>query len=195
MQMKSAYLILDMQNDLVHEDGPNGKTGLGEEVRERAIIANTQRAIAKARAASVPIVFVQVGFSADYRECPVSSPMFGAAKQYGLFNRATKGFEIHPALVPAEQDTLITKHRVSPFYATQLEAFLRANEIRHVYASGVSTTAVVQATIRDAHDRDFICTVIEDGCAAATRSEHDSSIMMLKKFASVVSSDALSFAN
>ena len=192
--MKSAYLILDMQNDLIHEDGPNGKTSLGAQVQERGIIANTQRAIAKARAASVPIVFVQVGFSADYRECPATSPIFGAAKQYGLFNRAGRGFEIHPALAPAENDTLITKHRVSPFYSTQLEAFLRANEIRRVYASGVSTTAVVQATIRDAHDRDFICTVIEDGCAAATREEHDSSVMMLRKFASVSSSEALVFS-
>ncbi|OKO81086.1 isochorismatase family cysteine hydrolase [Bradyrhizobium sp. AS23.2] len=191
--MKSAYLILDMQNDLVAEDGPNGRTALGAEVRGRSIIANTQRAIAKARAAAVPIIFVQVGFSADYRECPATSPIFGAAKQYGLFNRAGRGFDIHSALEPAENDTFITKHRVSPFYSTRLEAFLRANEIRHVYASGVSTTAVVQATIRDAHDRDFICTVIEDGCAAATREEHDSSIMMLKKFASVISSETLEF--
>ncbi|MCC2632232.1 MAG: hypothetical protein K0S48_118 [Ramlibacter sp.] len=28
--MKSIYLILDMQNDLVSADGPNGKSPLGE---------------------------------------------------------------------------------------------------------------------------------------------------------------------
>ena len=33
--MDSIYLVLDMENDLVHADGPNGKAAYGEQVRDR----------------------------------------------------------------------------------------------------------------------------------------------------------------
>ena len=41
---KSIYLVLDMENDLVHADGPNGKSAYGEQVRERRVLENTRRA-------------------------------------------------------------------------------------------------------------------------------------------------------
>lgn len=60
--MKSVYLVLDMQNDLVNEDGPNGKSPLGAQVKERGIVARTAKAIERARAAGLAIGFVRVGF-------------------------------------------------------------------------------------------------------------------------------------
>ena len=46
----SSYLVLDMENDLVHENGVNGKGPYGQQVRARQILANTRRALDKARA-------------------------------------------------------------------------------------------------------------------------------------------------
>src|SRR5688572_17097317 len=96
--MKSVYLVLDMQNDLVSEDGPNGKSPLGAQVKERAIIEKTAKAIGKARAAGLPIGFVRVGFSAGYAECPSDSPIFAPAKANNLFRLGTPGTEIHAQL-------------------------------------------------------------------------------------------------
>lgn len=191
--MTSAYLVLDMQNDLIHADGPSGKGPLGEQVRARDIIANTNSAIAKARAADVPVIFVVVGFSPDYRECPPHSPMFGGARQHGLFKLGGFGTQVHPELDRRDGDFLVVKHRVSPFYATSLEAILRARGVGKLVISGVSTAAVVQAAVRDGHDRDHVCTVLEDCCAAATADEHDGSIAVLRKFAAIETSAALSF--
>jgi len=81
----SIYLVLDMENDLVHADGPNGKAAYGEQVRGRRILENTRVALDKARAANVPIGFVRVGFSPDYRECPPDSPIFSGARKNGIF--------------------------------------------------------------------------------------------------------------
>jgi len=39
------YLVLDMINDLVHEEGPNGQSGYGPELARRNTIANTAMAI------------------------------------------------------------------------------------------------------------------------------------------------------
>jgi nicotinamidase-related amidase len=192
--MKSVYLVLDMQNDLVGEDGPNGKTPLGEQVRARGVVAKTVAAIAKARASGLTIGFVRVGFSPGYPECPADSPVFGPAKQHGLFRLGTAGTEIHPQLGRADGDWLVTKHRVSPFYATDLETLLRANRIERIFCSGVSTQMVVQATVRDGHDRDYRMVVLEDCCAAASAQEHANSIGSLRRLCEVVTSDEVDFS-
>ena len=192
--MKSVYLVLDMQNDLVGEDGPNAKSPLGAQVRERRVVEKTAKAIEQARAAGVIIGFVRVGFSADYAECPVRSPVFGPAKANGLFHLGTPGCEIHPRLGRRPADWLITKHRVSPFFATDLEAYLRAQGIERIFCSGVSTQAVVQATVRDGHDRDYAMVVLEDCCAAHSPEEHRNSIGSLGRFCQVTSSEQVDFS-
>ncbi|VTU45428.1 MULTISPECIES: cysteine hydrolase family protein [unclassified Variovorax] len=191
--MKSIYLVLDMQNDLVHADGPNGKSPMGEQVRARQVVANTAAALRKARDAGIAVGFVRVGFSADYHECPKSSPVFGAAAKAGIYKLGTWGTEIHPDLAEQPGDVQVVKHRVSPFYSTTLMAQLRAAGIERIYCSGVSTQAVVQATVRDAHDRDFDVVVIEDGCCAHSEEEHRNSMGSIARFCRVVNSGTVDF--
>lgn len=191
--MKSIYLVLDMQNDLVHADGPNGQGPLGEQVKARSILAHTATAIAKARAAGVAVGFVRVGFSPGYPECPPRSPVFSGAPKAGLFKLGGWGTEIHPELEEREGDVQVVKHRVSPFYSTTLEAQLRAGGYERIYCSGVSTQAVVQAAVRDAHDRDYAVVVIEDACAAHSAQEHANSMGSIARFCTVTTSAELDF--
>ncbi|ANN68689.1 cysteine hydrolase family protein [Bordetella bronchialis] len=190
----SLFLVLDMQNDLVHPDGPAGNTPLGAQVRERQLIAKTAAAIAKARAAGVAVGFVRVGFSEGYPECPPASPVFAAAAQHGLFKLGAWGTEIHPDLEQRPGDVQVVKHRVSPFYSTTLEVQLRARNVQRIYCSGVSTQAVVQATVRDGHDRDYEMIVLEDLCAAHSAQEHENSIGSIGRFCRIESSDTVVFA-
>lgn len=191
--MKAIYLVLDMQNDLVHVDGPNGKSPMGEQVRARQILAHTATAMEKARAAGVAVGFVRVGFSPEYQECPKASPVFGGAPGAGLFKLGGWGTEIHPSLTQLPGDVQVVKHRVSPFYSTTLEAQLRAGGYTRIYCSGVSTQAVVQATVRDAHDRDYEVYVIEDACAAHSEEEHRNSMGSIARFCKVVTSANVDF--
>jgi len=186
--MTSLYLVLDMQNDLVHPDGPNGSGPLGEQVRARNVIANTARAIERARAAGMKVGFVRVGFSAGYPECPPKSPVFGGAPKAGLFKLGQWGTEIHPDLEQRDGDVQVVKHRVSPFYSTTLEAQLRALGVDTLYVSGVSTQAVVQAAVRDAHDRDYAVHVLEDCCAAHSAQEHENSMGSIARFCTITNS-------
>jgi nicotinamidase-related amidase len=192
--MPSIYLVLDMENDLVHADGPNGKAPFGQQVQARGIIAKTAEALRKARAASIKVGYVRVGFSPDYRECPPHSPIFSAAKKNGLFVLGKWGTEIHPDIAPAPADFQIVKHRVSPFYSTSLEAVLRANGIGRIYCSGISTNAVVQATVREGHDRDYEIVVLEDCCCASSEEEHQNAIAGLKRFCTIATSATVQFS-
>lgn len=194
-QPTSIFLVLDMQNDLVHADGPNGKGPLAEQVQGRQLVAKTARAIAKARAAGIAVGFVRVGFSEGYPECPEGSQVFSAAQQHGLFKLGAWGTEIHPDLEQRPGDVQVVKHRVSPFYSTTLEVQLRARNVQRIYCSGVSTQAVVQATVRDGHDRDFEMIVLEDLCAAHTAQEHANSMGSIGRFCKVESSETVGFAH
>jgi len=189
----SIYLVLDMMNDLVHADGPNGNAPYGQQARERQIVEKTRAAIDKARAAGVAIGFVRVGFSPDYRECPPNSPIFSGAKKAGIFQLGTWGTESHPDLGQSEADYDIVKHRVSPFYATSLEAILSAKEITRIYCSGISTNAVVQAAVREGHDRDFEMVVLEDCCCGLTTEEHEIAVKSFKRFCTLTNLEEVVF--
>lgn len=191
----SIYLVLDMENDLVHADGFNGNAAYGEQVRGRRIIENTRHALDKARQAGIHIGFVRVGFSPDYRECPPHSPIFSGARKNGIFQLGTFGTQTHPDLGQQASDFDIIKHRVSPFYSTSLEAILRAHGIRRIYCSGVSTNAVVQATVREGHDRDYEIIVLEDCCCAPSTEEHDNAIQGLKRFCTLTTSQDVNFGH
>lgn len=192
---RSIYLVLDMENDLVHDDGPSGKGPMGEQVRERNVISRTAQAISKARQAGILVGFVRVGFSPDYQECPPASPVFSGAPKGGMFKLGSWGTEIHPDLEQQPGDIHVVKHRVSPFYATTLQAQLRAQGVERIYCSGVSTQAVVQATVRDAHDRDYEVIVLEDACAAHSAEEHANSIQSITRFCTIETTGTVAFAD
>lgn len=190
----AIYLVGDMINDLVHEDGPNGKKGYGPILARRNVIANTAEAIRKARAAGVLIGYVRVGFSEGYAECPPKSRIFQDAKKAGLFKLGTWGTEVHPALAPQPGDYDIVKHRVSPFYGTRLEPILRANGIGRIYISGVSTSGVVLSGAKEGHDRDYEMFVLEDCCAALTDEQHNAVIEQMNRMTTILSSKDVTFA-
>lgn len=190
---KTIFLVMDMMNDLVSATGPSA-AGYGAQVAERNVLQNTAKAIAACRATGIPIGFVRVGFSADYRECPPASPIFSKARTNKLFQLGTDGTAVHPALAPREEDFDIVKHRVSPFYGTSLEPILRANGIERLLLCGVSTNGVVHSGARDAHDRDYECVIFEDCCAGVTADEHMHAIACLGRYASIVNSAEFDFS-
>ncbi|MEO6091626.1 MAG: cysteine hydrolase [Novosphingobium sp.] len=191
---KSIFLVMDMMNDLVAEDGFNAQT-YGIQVKQRNVLENTAKAIAKARAAGCQVGYVRIGFSPDYREAPEASPIFSGARKNGIFKLGTKGTEVHPAIAPEESDFDIVKHRVSPFYGTSLEPILRANRIERVILCGVSTNGVVHSGAREAHDRDFECIILEDCCAGVTPDEHMHALACLGRFATITTGDAFDFGS
>jgi nicotinamidase-related amidase len=189
----SIYLALDMENDLVHADGPNGKAPYGEQARARHIVENTRRALDKARAAGLRVGFVRVGFSPDYRECLASSPIFSNARKNGIFKLGEWGTQVHPDLGQQATDFDIVKHRVSPFHGTNLEVILRTHGIRRIYCSGISTNAVVQAAVREGHDRDYEMVLLEDCCCALSAEEHESAVRLLQRFCKITTSKDVAF--
>ncbi len=188
---KAALILIDLINEIIDEKGKFAGHGYPAQVGQRGLLAKANTAIAKARSKGVEVIFVRVGFSAGYGDCPEFSPLFGAAKQYQALQLGTWATEIHPALQRHDDDLVVTKPRVSALYGTPLEAILRAKGIDTVMIGGVATDMAVQTTARDAHDRDYKVVVLEDLCAASTDEEHQAVIAALGKIARVATSDSV----
>lgn len=180
-----------MMNEIVRADGAWAEMGYGygPQAEERDVVPKTVRAVEKARAGEIPVIYVTVGFSKSYAEWPSDSPVFTEeGKKAGLLQLGTWGQDMHEALAPREDEVLVTKKRVSPFYATFLEVLLRTQGVEELLLCGVATDHVVMATARDGHDRDFKIKVLEDCCAAASQERHEAAIVVLDGVAEITTS-------
>ncbi|OHX12426.1 isochorismatase family cysteine hydrolase [Chromobacterium sphagni] len=187
--MKTALLTLDYIIDIMH---PQGKTArCAGHATERGVIAVANQAIALARRQQWPVIHVKVGFSPNYAEMPQGSPIFSRARELQALNLEDAGTAFHPDLDVRPQDAIVVKHRISPFYATGLEAVLRAQRIERLVVAGVSSTWAVQAAARDAHDRDYRVLVLEPACAAANEEEHQMSMKQLAAIAGILDLEQL----
>lgn len=185
---RSVLILLDYVNELVHEKGQFAAYGYPAFVKAHGVLEKANAAIGRARAKGIPVVFVRIGFSPNYAECPGTSPLFGPVKDSGALRLGTWGTELHESLSQTGADLVITKHRVSAFYATPLEAILRGLGAQTLLLGGVATDFVVESTAREAHDRDYDVVVLEDLCGAACEEDHAAAIRFLAAIARVMAS-------
>lgn len=171
--MKSALLLLDLQNEMVDPAGKVGAHGLARIVEERGVLTNARRCLDAARTADMAVVHVRLGFRPDYADC-----LSVAARIAGLKNNRAAvvgefGTEFHPMVAPLDNELVITKQCVNPFFNTGLMTWLMQNGIRRLYLGGVATHLVVESSARFADDAGFAPVVIEDICAAPNPALHD----------------------
>jgi nicotinamidase-related amidase len=152
--MSRALLVMDMQVGIVEHFGGD------DDPLERVA-----RAIAAARGAGMPIVYVRLGFRDGYPEVSPRSRTFSALAQRGGFTDGDAMAEIHPAVAPEPGDLVVTKRRVSAFTGSDLEVVLRAAGVDSLVLTGIATSGVVLSTLREAADRDYELTVLADCCA------------------------------
>jgi len=183
---KKALLIIDYINEIIDAKGKLAGKGYAVFAEKHRTLENVHQLIEFARAQEIPVIFVRLGFSSDYREQPENSPLFGGAKKFGALQLGTSATDFHPLVAPLQSETVITKHRVSAFFGTPLDLILRKNLVAELLIAGVATDLAVQAAARDGHDRDYLVTVVGDCCAAASDEDHESSINVLSKVGRVV---------
>ena len=118
---------------------------------------------------------------------PIISPHLKALRPFlkkGDFAPGSWGQQLVEPLAPA--DVNVEKIAYSAFHASRLEWVLKKCGIEHLYFTGIVTNGGVASTVRDAHVREFHCTVIADGCAAFGQQLHDAAIEGLKPVAKIV---------
>jgi nicotinamidase-related amidase len=187
--MNNALIVIDFINDIIH---PQGKLAHGAKfLEEHQTIKNVNRAILHARKEAWLLIFVKVGFSKNYIECPRISPIFASAPKNQVLQLDSWGTAFFAELDYQPQDYMIVKHRVSPFYGTDLDLLLRTHHIETVYVSGFSTDMAVQSAVKEGHDRDYKMVVITDACGAFTDENHQCALHLMQRLAEFTKADNL----
>lgn len=157
-----ALLVMDVQNGVVgrfaEQAGPFLDTLAG--------------AVAAARAAQVPVVYVRVAFRQGMPEVSRRNRTFSALAGSGGFGESDAATGVHPAVAPRSGDVVVTKRRVSAFSGSDLDVVLRSLDVGSLVLTGIATSGVVLSTLRQAADLDFSLTVLADGCVDADPEVH-----------------------
>jgi biuret amidohydrolase len=178
-------VLIDFINEIVHPDGKLAGKGYSDFLARHDTLDRVATLLAHARQTGITPIHVRIGFSPDYQEQPLGSPLFGHAGKLGALKLGTWATEFHPQAAPLNGEAVMTKHRVNAFVGTPLDLLLRARGIRNLAVVGCSTDVGVQTTARMAHDLDYACTVIGDCCAAPKDEDHEQTLRMLAKVARV----------
>ena len=172
-QGATAILIMDCQNDIVHEDGKMAAMSGGamaKLIKQHNVLGTIARLATAGRGAKIPIIHVRHAYRPDYLDAPQNTPILASMKTNEILKDGTWGAEIHQELAPHPSDVVITKTRVSAFFASPLEAILSAQGITHLVLTGIATDGVVEGTARDAVDRGY-CVLIPGDCCATFSDE------------------------
>ena len=185
----TALMLVDMQNDFLHPEGAYGRASQKSE----AIAALPDRLVSVAdamREAGGWIVSTHFTLVPGKGGEPFISPHLRKLRPFldkGDFQPGAFGHQLIDALQPA--DLTVEKVAFSAFYQSRLEWVLQRAGLKSLVFGGIVTNGGVASTLRDAHVRDFHCTVLEDGCAAFSDRAHDSSIGSLSTIADVATCD------
>lgn len=127
----TALLVIDVQNDVV--SAAHDREG---------VIANIASLVDRARAASVPVIWVQ-------------------HNDEGL-PRGTEAWAYVPELPRRESEPLIHKSYGDSFEDTELEEVLAGMGIGHLVVSGAQTDACIRSTLHGAITRGYDATLVSD---------------------------------
>lgn len=185
--MKKALICIDFINEIVSPQGKLSGKGYASFAERHKSLAKVKNLQEKFRSKKELIIHIGVCFSKSYIEHPLHSPLFGKAKEFKALEKGSWGTAFHEEVSPVdlEQEVVIEKHRVSSFYQTNLELILRNQDISELFICGVATDLAVESLVREAHDRDFQVTVVEDACIAANDEDHRNSLTTMIKIASI----------
>lgn len=170
--MKSALLILDMQNELIHPQGKVGRNGFAKTAADLNLVQKTARVAQAFRDRNLPVIFVNVGFEKGYIDAISKQSRLAHLKETGALVIGEFGTEFPKELAPQEGELVVTKRAVNPFHNSNLLNWLTVNKVERIVLAGVYTHMVVDSTARHGDDSGLFVTVLEDCCASPDMELH-----------------------
>jgi nicotinamidase-related amidase len=148
---ETAVLVIDMQNDFVHEKGSLRVPSA------TSTVPKIKNLLSRARNSGVLVIYTK---DTHYENDP----------EYRIWGvhvkKNTWGWEIIDELRPTENDIVIEKTRYDAFYGTPLDDILRTNDIKTLVVVGTVANICVLQTVASAAMRWYRVVVPIDGISA-----------------------------
>ncbi len=193
----AGFLIIDVQNlcakpgvgELAAAGAPD-YDGPDRYYCERVVgtvIPNIKRLQDACRAAGVEVLFTVIeSLTRDGRDRSLDYKLSNMHVPKGAYEA-----RVVDEIAPQDDEIVIPKTASSVFNATNIDYVLRNLDIRDLIVAGVCTDQCVEGAVRDAADRGYLVTLVEDACATHSQAEHDAALHVLKGYARVLSTEAV----
>jgi nicotinamidase-related amidase len=173
-RQRAAVLVIECQNDLIHESrgAQKGVSGaLARAVAAKEMLPRMKRLLDAARRAAVPVLYATIENRPDVPKPDCAIYRWSKGQQ--ILRPGTWGAEVHDEIRPQPQDFVLQRHlSIDPSYGSALWPTLRALRRTTLIAMGVSTNFAVEGTVRAAANRMVDVVVVEDCCASAPEEWH-----------------------
>ena len=179
-----ALLVIDMQNGFVHAESAMGKSSAGTQA-QRKIVPAILELSAFCRQRKIPVIWSrQEHFPEDQTRSSRRIRPHSARQGFLPCLRGSWETEFFPEIQAAVQpeDHVVTKHRASVFYNTNLETKLRMLGSRVLLIAGCNSEFCVESTVRDAYARDFELLVVRDCVAGIQERFHQHSLEIFQSY-------------
>jgi ureidoacrylate peracid hydrolase len=188
-----AMIVIDAQNDFASPGGMFERAGI--DISGIAAAARATRPVLDAvRAAGIPVVYLNMLHAPDLSDAgPPEGPHRVKHRPLALGD-AVDAPDGSPSrilvtetwntrnvqdLAPEPGDIVVSKHRYSGFFETELDDVLRGLGVTQLLVAGCTTSVCVDSTVRDATFRDYTCIVLED-CTAEPLGTHEASLRVIE---------------
>ena len=191
---KTAVVVVDMQNAFASRGGLLDIAGVDISGADQ-IVRRIGELLVAARAASVPVVYLQTGYKPDLsngggaaspnprKETALCLMRARPELKGQLLVEGTWDFQIVEDLAPRDSDLVVLKTRYSGFAGTQLDSILRAREIRYLVFVGIATNVCVESSLRDAYFHEYWPLLVTDGALQAGPPEaHTATVFNVESF-------------
>lgn len=183
----TALVIVDMQNM-----GLKAEYGLGKDLKEnypnvwkyfsdrveRLVLPNTKVLLDAFRSHEMRVIHLTIG--PELRDgsdlLPLRRPKTAPGLSSLVHHKGSVEHEIVAELRPLENEVVINKTSRGAFNSTAIERVLLNLGIDSLIVAGVSTSACVETTARDAADRGYQVVVVEDATAEFDRASHEATL-------------------
>jgi len=94
-------------------------------------------------------------------------------------------------LTPVENEIVLPKTSSGVFNSTNIDYVLRNLETRHLIIAGIVTDQCVDMAVRDAADRGYLVTLVEDACATYSAERHHACLNAIKGYCWITDTDTV----
>jgi nicotinamidase-related amidase len=189
-----ALMTIDMQYMDAHPDGWMGRVAKAQGKEE--VLAQRYEAISAAlpkirsvqdafRAARQEVIHVRIAFRTDDGREAARAYMPSPHEQ--AIPRERFDDEILAEVAPVGDELVFSKTSSSVFNTTDVERVLWNLGTKHIVFTGLVTDGCVELSARDASDRGFRVTLVEDATCASTPEAHTDALQRMTDGGFVVS--------
>jgi nicotinamidase-related amidase len=159
--------------------------------RRAGIIAAAKRLIDGARAQGVPVISVRIAFAPGHADAPANAEIWRRVVASKAMSDGSWGAEFYDGLGPLADEIVVTHRRNNAFYDSPLADIVARCRPRRLVIAGISTTYVVESTVRHASDMGYEVVVAADACSSARLDMHAASLRAMALLADIKTVDEI----